>query len=193
MDYKFFLNGIKNILTYPKKNWEYAIQENLSPGKLRNNLLLPLLILGTITVFLGSLLFTNAQLAPAYSVLTAFRYILVVLISVYLTAIIVKEITYPLDLGRDFRISFIMVVYSMTPFLLCKLLSSVFESFLFVNILGLYGIYIFWTGAERFLNPPQHKKMPLLIASTITMAGIYISTDLVLSMFADRIFFSFFD
>jgi len=102
------------------------------------------------------------------------------------------EITYPLDLGRNFSISFMLVVFSVTPFLMCQILSHMFESLLFVNIIGLYGLYIFWIGAEKILNPPQYKKMPLLIASTITFAGIYITTHLLLSMITDRVYYSFF-
>jgi hypothetical protein len=193
MDYKFFLNGIINILTYPKRNWENAEKENITTSKIRNSFLLPLVILISITSFFGSLLFANAELSPIYSVMTAIKNLILILITVYASALIIKEITYPMDLGRDFRTSLIIVVYSFTPFLLCMLVSTLFESFLFVNIIGFYGLYIFWTGAEKFLNPAQYKKMPLLIASTITLAGIYIATNLVLSMVVDRFFFAFFD
>jgi len=193
MDYKFFLQGIINILTYPKRNWENAEKENVTTSKLIGSFLLPLAVLISITSFFGSLLFANSELSPIYSVMTAARYLILILVTVYASALIIKEITYPMDLGRDYRISLIIVVYSMTPFLLCLLISTLFESFLFVNIIGFYGLYIFWTGAEKFLNPAQYKKMPLLIASTITVAGIYIATNLVLSMFVDRFFFAFFD
>jgi hypothetical protein len=33
--------------------------------------------------------------------------------------------------------------------------------------------------------------MPLLIAATITFAGIYIATDLLLGMITDRLYYSF--
>jgi hypothetical protein len=56
----------------------------------------------------------------------------------------------------------------------------------------LNGLYIFWIGTEKILNPPQYKKMPLLIAATITFAGIYVATDLLFSMITDRVYYSFF-
>jgi hypothetical protein len=117
----------------------------------------------------------------------------VIFISVYLTSYILGEITFPLDLGRDFNTSFSLVIYSVSPFLFCQVLSRLFESLLFVNIISLYGLYIFWIGAEKLLNLPQYKKMPLLIATTITFAGIYIGTDLILNMVTDRLFFAFFE
>ncbi len=193
MDYKFFLQGIINLLTYPKRNWENAGKDNITTSKLRNSFLLPLVIMISITSFFGSYLFANAELSPVYSVMVAAKYFILLLVTVYASAIIIKEITYPMDLGRDFRTSFILVVYSFAPFMLCLLFSTLFESFLFVNIVGFYGLYLFYTGAEIFLNPAQYKKMPLIIASTITIEGIYIATNLVLSMAVDRIFFTFFD
>ena len=71
-------------------------------------------------------------------------------------------------------------------------LSSLFESLLFVNILGIYGLYILYTGAEILLSPPQHKKMPLVIASFITIAGIYSLTVVILNMLIERVFYAFF-
>ena len=71
-------------------------------------------------------------------------------------------------------------------------MSRLFESLLFVNIIGLYGLYIFWVGTEKMLNPPVYKKMPMLIATTITLIGIYVITNLVLDKLIDRIYFSFF-
>ena len=113
-------------------------------------------------------------------------------ITIYASAFILKEITNTLDLGKKFAVSFRLIVFSVVPFLLCQVLSRFFESLLFVNVLALYGLYIFWTGAESILTPPANKKMPLLIAAVISFTGIYIVTNLLLTMLIDRIFFKFF-
>jgi hypothetical protein len=131
-------------------------------------------------------------LSLSYSVLFSLKCLVVILTTVYAASYLLGEITFPLDLGRDFNLSFSLVVFSVTPFLLCQILSRLFESLLFVNIVGFYGLYIFWIGAEKLLNPPQYKKMPLLISVFITFTGIYIATDLLLSMITDRVFYLFF-
>ena len=79
---------------------------------------------------------------------------LVFFITVYVTALSVSEITYPLDLGKNFQY-FIQAdcVFSYSLSFLPDF-KPLFESLLFVNILALYGLYIFWTGAEKLLNPP---------------------------------------
>lgn len=192
MNYKFFLLWIKNIIFNPAKHWETIISENTPAKLVRNSFLFPLIILVSVSAFIGSLLFTNAELSPAYSIFVSIKCFALLLFTVYVTAYIVSEITYPLDLGKDFNISFRIVVFSITPFLFCQILSRLFESLLFVNIVGFYGLYIFWIGVEKMLTPPQYKKIPMLVATVITIAGIYIATDLLLTMIMDRIYFAIF-
>ncbi len=192
MELKFFLYGLKNILFSPVKAWETIDSENKPLRTVRDSFLFPLLILVTITAFTGSLLFTNTELSPVYSVFTGIKWFLIFFITIYLTSFMTGEITFPLDLGKDFSVSFRLIVYSITPFILCQILSRLFESLLFVNVIGLYGMYIFWTGSEKLLNPPHYKKMPLLIAAIITLAAVYIGTSILLNMLTDRIYFAFF-
>ena len=192
MNFNFFFNRITNIVSTPAKSWEKIVSEHPSTGLIRNSFLIPLVLLVALSAFFGSLLFANAELAKSYSVLLSIKCIMVILLTVYASTYLLGEVTYPLDLGRDFNISFMLVVFSVAPFLLCQILSHMFESLLFVNIIGLYGLYIFWIGAEKILNPPQYKKMPLLIAATVIFAGIYITTNLLLSMITDRVYYSFF-
>jgi hypothetical protein len=192
MNFNFSLRGIKNIVFNPTKFWERVKSDNSPAGLIRNSFLVPLIVLVVISAFFGSLLFTNSELSPAYSVLFSIKCFVVTAIAVYMTSYLLGEITYPLDLGRDFSISFRLVVASVSPLLLCQILSRIFESLLFVNIIGLYGLYIFWVGAERLSDPPQYKKMPLLVATVITFAGIYIASDLLFSMITDRLYHSLF-
>ncbi len=192
MDYKFFLSGLKNIIFSPVKAWETIDSENKSIKVIRDNFLFPLIITVTLSAIAGSLLFTNTELSPVYSIFTGIKWFLVFFISIYLTSLILGEITFPLDLGKDFSVSFRLIAYSLVPFILCQVLSRLFESLLFVNVIGLYGLYIFWTGAEKLVNPPQYKKMPLLIATTITLAVIYVGTSVLLNMLVDKVYYSFF-
>jgi hypothetical protein len=192
MDYLFLLHGIKNILLNPSKYW-ITIHSEKTPVKLiRNSILLPLVILVSIALTTGSLIFFNTELSVFYSILMGIRIFIVLTATIYITSYILGEITYPLDLGKDFSTSFSLIVYSLTPFLLCQIISSVFESLLFVNLTGLYGLYIFWTGAEVMLKPPQHKMMPMLIATTVVLIGVYVIADLFLTMVTNRIYYAYF-
>ena len=192
MGYKFFFHGIKNIILNPVKAWEAIDSENRPVKLVRNSFFFPLIILVSVSAFVGSLIFTNAELSPVYSIFVGIKCFGLLFFTIYATAFIFSEITYPLDLGKDFSVSFKIIVYSTAPFLMCQILSRLFESLLFVNIIGLYGLYIFWTGVEKMLTPSQYKKMPMLIATTVTLAGIYIATNLLLTLLIERVYFAYF-
>jgi hypothetical protein len=192
MDYKFFLNSFINIIINPVKAWETIDSENRPIKLVRNSFFFPLILLVSISAFAGSLLYVNSKMPAVYSLFVSIKCFILFFFVTYASAFIVKEITYPLDLGRDFRISFRLIVFSMTPFLICQVMSRLFESLIFVNLIGLYGLYIFWVGAEKILNPPQYKKMPLLIASILSITGIFVVSDFILTKLTDRIYYAFF-
>jgi hypothetical protein len=192
MNKKFSPLRILDILLNPVKAWDAIDSENSSVKQIRNNLLLPLIILASISSFAGSMLFTNTELSVAFSLLAAIKCFILLYFTVYATTFIFSEITYPLDLGKDFNISFKIVVFSAIPFLLCQIMSRLFESLLFVNIIGLFGLYIFWTGTGKLLSPPYYKKMPMLISTTIAFVCIYISANILLTLLIDRVFYRLF-
>lgn len=192
MAYKFSLSLVKDIIFNPIKAWETIDSENKSIILTRNSFLFPLILLVSGSAMAGSLIFTNSELSPVYSVFEGIKCFLLFYISVFATAYILNKITYTLGLGKNFPNSFRLIVYSVVPLLLCQALSRLFESLLFVNVLALFSLYIFWTGMERILTPPDNKKMLLLIASLIAFTGIFIITDLLFTKLIDRIYYTFF-
>ena len=191
MDYKFFYQSLLNIIFTPGKAWDNIINENRSNKVLKNNFLYPLLILVAIAAFLGSIIFVDTSLSTVYSVFKGIKFFVVLLSLSYFSALILREITWPLDLGRSFTTSFRLIVYSLTPLFLCQVASQLFESLIFVNILSLYGLIIFWIGAEKILNPPDYKKMPLLIATFLVTTASFFAFNWLLTSVFDRIYFKF--
>jgi len=192
MDYKFFFRQIALIIWSPRKAWNNFSGSGHSAGKTRNNILIPLLLLVGICSFLGSILYSNVSLHTSYSVFTGIKFFLLDIIVVYLSALLFREITRALDLNADFSLSFTIIVYSLIPFFICQMVSLLFESLAFVNILALYGLWIFWSGSEIMLNPPVHKKMPMLIAFLVVIAELYIGSSIAFSSILERIYFGFF-
>jgi hypothetical protein len=192
MNYKFFPFAIKNMFLHPGKAWDIINSEDISTSELRNGFLIPVIFLISASAFGGSIMFVNSKLAPSYSLMEAAKCFIVTYIAIYGTARILIEVTSRLELGRDFNVSFRLVVFSSVPFLTCQFLSRFFESLLFINILAFFGLYVFWVGVEKLLNPPQKMKMPLLIATTVIMLIIYIVSNVVLSKIIDKVYYSLF-
>jgi hypothetical protein len=192
MDFRFLYHRIRYIILNPTIAWEAINRENRPIKYIRGSFFFPLIILVGVCSFLGSLFFINTTLKAMYSVLAGIETILVLYIGVYATSFIVTEITKALDLGKDFLVSFKLVVYSLAPLFICLSVSKLFESLLFVNLLGFYGVYIFWIGMEKMINPPEHKKMPMMIATVVVMAIIFGLLQFFLSRGTEMIYFSLF-
>jgi hypothetical protein len=192
MDFRFLYHRIRYIILNPTIAWEAIHKENRPIKFVRGSFFFPLIIFVAVCTFIGSMFLINTTLEPMYSVMVCIQTFLVLYLGVYGTSFILTEITKALDLGKDFLVSFKLVVYSMAPVFICLSISKIFESLLFVNLLGLYGLYIFWIGMEKLINPPEHKKLPMLIATVVTVAIVFGLLQLFFSRGMEKIYFSFF-
>lgn len=192
MDFRFLYQRTKDFIINPGKAWDVVHRENRPIRYVRGSYALPLIILVTVSAFLGSGLFINTTLKPMYSVLTAVKTFLFLYLGIYASAFIVREIMKAMDLGNNFVVAFKLVAYSMAPVFLSLTISKLFESLLFINVLGLYGVYIFWIGMEEMIKPPDHKKMPMIIATAVAMIIIFLILQIVLSKLAQTLYFSVF-
>ena len=192
MDFRFLYNRTKYFIISPVKAWEVVHRENRPINYVRGSFFLPLVILVSLSSFFSSMFFINTTLKPMYSVLACITTFLFLYFGAYMSAFIVKEITRALDLGHDFVVAYKLVAYSLTPILLTLTVSRLLESLLFLNLLGLYGLYIFWTGMKEMVNPPEHKQRPMMIATVVAMLIIFGSLQVVLSFLAEKVYFALF-
>jgi hypothetical protein len=192
MDLRFLYNRIKYFIISPVKAWEVVHRESGPMKDVRGSFAVPLITLVSVCAFLGSVIFINTTLNPMYSVLKAIETFLLLYLGLYGSSFVVREITRALDLGHDFLIAFKLVAYSMAPIFLSLAVSKLFESLLFINLLGLYGFYIFWTGMEEMLNPADRKKTPMIIATAFSMIIIFGVLRAALSRLTEMLYFSAF-
>ncbi|MBM3419796.1 MAG: DUF1282 domain-containing protein, partial [Bacteroidetes bacterium] len=166
--------------------------ENRPIRDIRSSFFLPLITLAALSATLGSLFFTHGGLSLFYPLFMGVRFFLLLLSATWFSAIILNEITSALDLGKDFTRAFKLTGYSLGPFYICQIISLLFESLLFINLLSIYSLYIFWLGMEKLADPPEHKKMPLMIAAWVSIIGVYIAFNWVLRTLIDGIYFTIF-
>lgn len=192
MDFRFLYHRTKYFIINPGKAWDVVHRENRPMQFVRGSFFLPLSILVAISAFLGSALFINTTLKPMYSVLAAVNTFLFLYLGIHGSVFVLREIMRALDLGHDFLVAFKLVAYSMAPIFLSLTISRLFESLLFINVLGLYGLYIFWIGMEVMVNPPDHKKLPMIIATVIAMLIIFLLLQVILSKLTETVYFALF-
>jgi hypothetical protein len=192
MDFKFLACSIRDIIIDPVKAWDVIHSENKPVKYLKVSLFIPLITLAAISAFFGSFFFINTELSKAYAVMAGIKYFILFFFVPYATAFASGEIAKKLDLVMDFDLSFKIIIYSVVPFLICQIVSRAFESFIFINVLALYGLFIFWSGIEKMTDPPQNKKIPILIAATICFITLFLTANWLLTMIADKLYFAIF-
>jgi uncharacterized phage infection (PIP) family protein YhgE len=192
MDFSFLYNRIRNVIIDPAKAWDIVYAEARPSKFVWFNFTLPLIILISISAFLGSWIFTHSTLNIFYPILTGLKYFVLITILNCFSAFIFREINKSLDLDNDYTVSFKIITYSLAPLSLCLIISLVFESLIFVNILSLYGIYIFLTGVKKMLNPSERKTILMLLVTILLIIGTYIFTSWLLTEITDKIYFTLF-
>jgi hypothetical protein len=192
MNLRFLASRGRNILINPVKAWDTIYSENKSLGYVTFNFFIPLLLLVAISAFFGAMLFTHAEFSRAYAVLAGIKYFIVMTLTIYATAYFLSEITKSSGTPAYFKVSFQIVLYSVVPLLLCQILSNLFESFIFVNVLALYGLYLFWTGVEKMLDPPQPKKIMFIILTFAAFIIFYTASNRLLTILSEELYFALF-
>jgi len=192
MDFRFLYHRTLYFIINPAKAWEVVQRENRPMKYVKGSFFVPLTILVTVSTFVGSMFFINTTLRPMYSLLTAASTFLFLYLGVNASSFIVREIMRALDLGHDRLIAFKLVAYSMAPLFLSLTISRLFESLLFINVLGFYGLYFFWIGMEMMVNPPDHKKFPMIIATVVSMLIIFLVLQVLLSKLTETLYFAIF-
>lgn len=189
MDFKFFARSITQIILDPVKAWDSIYSEPRSVSYISLNLFFPLLLIAAISAFLGSVFFINTGFLKTFSVLAGMKYLLLYLVVIYITSFLVTKAAGAINAGMDFSLSFKLILYSSVPFLLCQAVSRLFESFIFVNMLSFYGVYILWTGTGKMLNTPENKKIQLVISSVIIFLLSFFITGWFLTRLFNKLFY----
>lgn len=192
MDFKFLADSVRNIILSTLKEWDAIYNENKPYRLFSRSIFFPLVILASISTFFGAFLFTNTELTNFYSVIAGLRYFAVITIVVYGTALGLREMMRSFGYGNDFGIAFKLVCFSVVPLLLCQIISQLFESFIFVNILAFFGFYILYTGIERMLSPSEPDRLKLMIGVPLIFFILFILTGRIITQITDKFYFSFF-
>ncbi len=175
MDVNKIINRAKGLIINPAKEWDIINNENIDKTKIIKEYALPLIILASISTLIGS--FGSPKfLSPSisYSVISAFVTLAVSVVSIYISSYIINEIAPNFGLQKDLNKSFKLVIYSSTPAYLASIIANLHWTLGFLNILGVYSVYLFWLGSSQILNIQEDKKVGFVILSFVVLLVVYL-------------------
>lgn len=189
MDLTFYYITAKDTFLNTPRAWKGLQTRIPSIGNLAAGFLLPVILLISISAFAGTLLFTNSRFTILFPVLTATGCFVQFWLAVLTTFLAMKILSRKRGINTEANVLFSLLVFSLVPFFICQLLSRLFESLLFVNILAIFSIYIFWAGEEKLLDISNENKSAMLIASSLTFFATYAITGLIFDKTAEKLYY----
>lgn len=153
----------KAITLQPDATWPIIAAEQTSPGDIFTRYALPLAAIGPIAGFIGGQLFGISVLIAKYNpslmsgltmAVTSFVMSLIALVVLTFVADFLAP-NFGGEAGRTQ--AFKLVAYSMTPGWIAAGLGIIPSLSMIAMLIGLYGLYLFYKGANPLLKVPQEK------------------------------------
>lgn len=170
MEFANIILRIRNLASSPEKEWDNIASEETTTRKLINEYAMPLIIILSISKFLGFVRF---------GLDISFTGVLVGMISfastyagIYLTALAVVEIAPTFMSNNDKTLAFKLIVYSATPIFVALIIANIHPSLFFIKILYIYSIYLAWLGVDRLMKTPEKNKLSFVFLIMIMLFGI---------------------
>ena len=174
MDLNKLFNRAKNIIVKPDDEWQVIKGETTSKNEVIINYAVPLLVLIAIASLIGSSI-TKLHLGISFtSVLVSVVIVFIIqFTAMYLSAIIINELAPSFGSKKDINAAFKLVVYASTASYVASILGGLIPvlSVLF-SILGLYSIYLFWTGITPMMETPDNKKVGYILVWFLIIVAI---------------------
>lgn len=181
MEFSFskLIGEVKLILLNPKGFWVEQ-KEADDDQKLWLTYLLPIALTGAVAVFIGEL-FKPTDFFIQFPLLKATREVLLFVLQYFISVFFTNELMKTYGAEKNIELARKLVVYSMTPMLLVSLITGLFPFLYVVDILGIYGFYLFAIGAKELLNFPENKEQSYILITIVVNFFIFSFLSILLS------------
>ncbi|MCK4920639.1 MAG: YIP1 family protein [Bacteroidales bacterium] len=178
-----------NLVKEPLITWGQIYKENKVKAKLINDFLIPMSILIGVTTLFGNIFGGIVQASVSFSYIVASSIIsfLLVFLEVYLAGWIIFMVAENFNPSVDSNKIFNLVIYSHTPVFLSMAFVKIFPQLYFVSLIGLYSIYIYWTGIELFSGFKSERKIIFMILSGIVTIVLYLFLSYIFNWIYDAL------
>lgn len=172
----------KNIIAKPKEEWAIIDQESDQVERLVKSYILPLAAIPPVAGLIGSLAFgynilgINYRPSAGEAVATALVQYILGVAMIFVVALVIEYLA-PHFGGKADRLKAVQLsAYSATASWLAGIFQLI-PALAMLSTLGLYGLYLLWTGLPILMRVPQDK----LLFYFLSILGIALVIGLMLS------------
>jgi len=182
------LKTIPDLIKSPKKTWLFIKAESYSTKNIIKNFLFPIIIAASILKLLGR--FINLHdFSIINTTLSFFAFIFISFSVILISGLIINELLPKFKLEKNLNLVIKLISFSSFPAIIANGLSSLHPHFSFLNIISLYTIILFWTGAIQCLQiPKEHTTGFVLISLIIVATSLFIISFTTMTVFLSIFF-----
>jgi hypothetical protein len=182
-----FLNTVWDVLLTPRDFW--LSQRNSEEGwmQLFFRYYLPLTVLSAISVFIGEW-FGSAHFYIGPALLKTLHKILFFTPLFFICIFLLNRLITFFKGEKNSAAVQKLFVYSMTPYFLISIVTGIFPWLYVMNVSGLYGFYIFWTGAKVLLKFPEKRFLDFVLVSILICLLVFVIISILLWIILNSFF-----
>lgn len=147
----------KEIVINPIEFWRNHKDIDEDPDELMKSIIFPLMAAVLTAVFLGGF-FRGDYFSVGISLLWVAREIILLSILFFGGIFVTRELVRRFGFDVEIPVLRRLVSYSLIPHLTVSVVTGLFPFFFFLDIFGLYSLYVFWLGARRLLPFPKETR-----------------------------------
>jgi len=186
VNFNQLFNTLKKVIVEPHNFWEEQKKGKEVNKHLFTLYYLPLLIVVFVAVFTSELI-RGSRFYLAFPLMKAGREVILFLLQYIFSVLLTNELIKAFGGEKNFFIARKLVVFSLTPFLLIAIITGLFPFLYVLDILSLYGFYVFWTGVKALLVFPERKQTSYILVTI--MANFFVFS--FLSIFLSKLLAAF--
>ncbi len=165
------------MIFYPAYEWKIIAAENRTLKDDFTGYAVILILVGAATQAIGSFLFVRNVLDIdayrfSYPLVKALFYIVMQILTITLLTVFIKGVAGKFASQRSIVKSGKLVIYALTPFLLCYILANLDRRLIIVMIPAFYSLYLFAKGLPVLLKTAPLKVPSFIFIIAITALGI---------------------
>ncbi|HKJ42039.1 MAG TPA: Yip1 family protein [Sunxiuqinia sp.] len=154
--YQSLFQTSARLLVEPGQFWRET-QKEKSTTEVFRDFFLPLAILAGVAIFLGELI-TSAEFLFSYAIFRSLREIFSFILQYFLSVYVLNELLTSFGGVKNRLAISRLVAYSLLPMLVVSFITGLFPALYILEVLSLYGIFLFYKGVKGSLEIPEANK-----------------------------------
>jgi hypothetical protein len=175
------MDRARAILFTPAKEWPVIEQEQTTVAALYQSYIIPLAAIGPIAGFIRTSIFgitvpfmnTTFRVSPVRGVSSAIVSYVLALVGVFVVAKVIDALAPTFGGQKNEMQALKLVTYASTASWLCGIF-LVIPGLTALSILGLYSIYLFWTGLPVMMKNPPERTLGYCVVAAICVIVIMV-------------------